>query len=210
MAAIILFQQEIRKFLLIIGRSTSLNDNRIFDNLPWRKSQAPRYFDLTPITDAVRALSATHTGALIVFAKTSELKFYAESGDLMDALLSKRLLLSIFNKTSPLHDGAVIIAYGRIKAARCILPVTENPDLPANFGLRHRAALGMTEVTDCLVVVVSEETGQISLVVNGEMHNNLTVNELRKELTAHLFEEGDNKEVEMPAKTENALLKEIE
>lgn len=187
LAAIVLFQQEIRKFLLLIGKSTSFNDNKLFDNLPWRRMGVGA-FDLTPIIEATRQLAISHTGALMVFPKTSELKFYAESGDSIDAELSKRLLLAIFNKTSPLHDGAVIVASGRIKAARCILPVTENPDLPAHFGLRHRAALGMSETTDSVVVVVSEETGQISLVVNGEMTSNLTPNELKKALQQHLFE----------------------
>jgi uncharacterized protein (TIGR00159 family) len=187
LAAIVLFQQEIRKFLLLIGKSTSLNDNKLFENLPWRKGTEGS-FDLTPVIEAVRQLSSSHTGALLVFPKTSELRFYAESGDAIDAELSKRLLLAIFNKTSPLHDGAVIIALGRIKAARCILPVTDNPDLPAHFGLRHRAALGMSETTDSVVVVVSEETGQISLVVSGAMASNLTPNELKKALQQHLFE----------------------
>jgi diadenylate cyclase len=192
LAAIVLFQQEIRKFLLLIGKSTSLNDNKLFDNLPWRKV-TPGEFDLSPIIDAARALGNSHTGALIVMAKTSELRFYAESGDPLDAVLSKRLLLSIFNKTSPLHDGAVIIAGGRIKAARCILPVTENLDLPANYGLRHRAALGMSDATDSIILVVSEETGQLSVVVNGQIKHNLTPAEVKKEMTNYLFEDEDQK-----------------
>jgi diadenylate cyclase len=192
LAAIVLFQQEIRKFLLLIGKSTSLNDNKLFDNLPWRKVTTGE-FDISPVVEAARALGNSHTGALIVMAKTSELRFYAESGDALDAVLSKRLLLSIFNKTSPLHDGAVIIAGGRIKAARCILPVTENPDLPANYGLRHRAALGMSEATDSIILVVSEETGQLSVVVNGQIKHNLTPTEVKKEMSNYLFEDEDQK-----------------
>jgi DNA integrity scanning protein DisA with diadenylate cyclase activity len=119
---------------------------------------------------------------------SSELKFYAESGDLIDAAVSKRLLMSIFNKTSPLHDGAVIIASNRIKAARCILPVSENPDVPASLGLRHRAAIGLTEVTDSVVLVVSEETGQISLVRAGEVFRNLSSSDLRAKMNEMLFD----------------------
>jgi len=101
--------------------------------------------------------------------------------------VSKRLLLSIFNKTSPLHDGAVIVAGGRIQAARCILPVSENPDVPASLGLRHRAAIGLTEITDAVVLVVSEETGAMSLVHHGTVHRDLPTAELRARLNEWLL-----------------------
>ena len=97
-------------------------------------------------------------------------------------------MLSIFNKNSPLHDGAVIIADSRIKAARCILPVTDSKDVPASMGLRHRAAIGLTEVTDSVVLVVSEETGQISLVRNGQVFRNLAASDLRSRLNHFLFD----------------------
>ena len=115
---------------------------------------------------------------------------YAESGDHLDAEVSKRLLLAIFQKTSPLHDGAVIIAQGRLRAARCILPVSQNPEVPAALGLRHRAALGLTEATDAIVLVVSEETGQVSLVRQGEIHRNLTPNEVKSRLGEWLYPGG--------------------
>lgn len=189
-AALILFQQEIRKFLLLIGRTTAFNNDRIFGNLPWRKRGKANHYDISPIIEASKTLGGSNTGALIVFAKSSELRFYAESGDSIDAEISKRLVLSIFNKNSPLHDGAMIISgNGRIKAARCILPVTENQDLPASYGLRHRAALGMTEVTDSTILVVSEETGQLSVARNGKMFKNLTPVELRQKLNLYLFED---------------------
>jgi len=187
LAAIILFQQEIRRLLLMIGKTTAFNNDKLFKGFPWRKGEDGR-FNLTPFIEAAKSLAGKNTGALIVFTRSSELKFYAESGDLLDAVISKRLLLSIFNKTSPLHDGAVIIADNRIKAARCILPVTESNNVPASMGLRHRAAIGLTEVTDSVVLVVSEETGQISLVKDGEVFRNLAVSDLRSRLNHFLFD----------------------
>lgn len=195
LAAIILFQQEIRKFLFMIGRTTAFNRETIFKGLPWRKNNKAADLNITPIIEAAKSLGATNTGALIVLSKSSELKFYAESGDLIDAVISKRLLLSIFNKYSPLHDGAVIIYNKRIEAARCILPVTERDNLPAQFGLRHRAAIGMSETTDTLVVVVSEETGKISTVRNGIIHHNLSSQELRSKINAYLYEQEEDEEV---------------
>lgn len=187
-AAIILFQQEIRKFLLILGKTTFLNNEKLLFRLPWKKKFKRDILNLNPIIESAKILSGTNTGALIVFARGSELKFYAESGDILDALISKRLFISIFQKTSPLHDGAVIIASNRIKAARCILPVSESDQLPANFGLRHRAAIGMTEVTDSVVLVVSEENGQISIAINGRLETNLSKSELKIKLNQYLFE----------------------
>ncbi len=186
LAAIVLFQPELRKFFLLIGKSTALNKDSFFGGAPWRKGGQDNRLDITPFVEAAKSLSAKYTGALIVFAQSSELKFYAESGDKIDATISKRLLLSIFNKTSPLHDGAVIIDNQRIKAARCILPVSENDELPASLGLRHRAAIGMTELTDSVVLVVSEETGNISLVKNGHIYRELTPAQLREKLSALL------------------------
>lgn len=191
LAAIILFQQEIRKFLLLIGKNTALRRDNIFKGLPWRRSLVDREFNITPIIEAAKTLGGSNTGALIVFAKSSELRFYAESGDLIDALVSKRLLLAIFNKNSPLHDGGVIIYKGKIKAARCILPVTERDNLPAQFGLRHRAAIGMSETTDALVLIVSEETGQMSLAKNGKLWHNLSSQELRTRINQYLFDNVD-------------------
>jgi uncharacterized protein (TIGR00159 family) len=187
-AAIILFQQEIRKFLLLIGKSTVFSEDSFFINWPWKKKVKKEQLNLNPIVETAKILGGTNTGALIVFAKGSELKFYAESGDILDAQISKRLLIAIFQKNSPLHDGAVIIANGRIKAARCILPVSENDQLPAHLGLRHRAAIGMTEVTDSVVLIVSEETGQISLALNGSIETNLSKGELKSKLNHYLYE----------------------
>ena len=192
-AVLILFQPEIRKFLLLVGKTTAFNRDNFFKAF-WKKEDEDSKINVTPIIDASKSLSGSNTGALIVFSKNSPLKFYSESGDEIDAIVSKRLLLAIFNKYSPLHDGAVIIYENRIKAARCILPVTERDNLSAEFGLRHRAAIGMTEITDTLVVVVSEETGQMSAVRNGEIYHNLSAKELRKKINDYLYEESGDEE----------------
>lgn len=185
-AAIIIFAPEIRKFLLIVGRSSIFSDDNVWKDILffWRKKENSA-FNISPIIDAAKTLAGSNTGALIVISSTVELKFYAESGDILDAELSKRLLISIFNKYSPLHDGAVIIHKGRIKAARCILPVTER-EVPAQFGLRHRAGIGMSEATDALILVVSEETGQISMMKNGKVLHNLSFQEIREIINDYL------------------------
>ncbi|MBS4069904.1 diadenylate cyclase CdaA [Algoriphagus aquatilis] len=185
-AAIIIFAPEIRKFLLIVGRSSIFSDDNVWKDILffWKKKENSA-FNIAPIIDAAKVLAGSNTGALIVISSTVELKFYAESGDILDAELSKRLLISIFNKYSPLHDGAVIIHKGRIKAARCILPVTER-EVPAQFGLRHRAGIGMSEATDALILVVSEETGQISMMKNGKVLHNLSFQEIREIINDYL------------------------
>ncbi len=187
LAAIILFQPEIRKFLLLIGKTTDFGKINSFRNFfRLKKNVQEPGFNITPVIEAIKTLGGSNTGALIVFSRDSALKFYSESGDEIEAVLSKRLLISIFNKNSPLHDGAVIVYKGKIKAARCVLPVSESENLPAQFGLRHRAALGMSEVTDTAVLVVSEETGQFSLARNGKLEHNLSTQELRKGINEYL------------------------
>jgi diadenylate cyclase len=188
-AAIIIFAPEFRKFLLILGRSSIFSDDNVWKDLLffWRKKENSG-FNISPIIDAAKVLAGSNTGALIVISSTVELKFYAESGDILDAELSKRLLISIFNKHSPLHDGAVIIHKGKIKAARCILPVTER-EVPAQFGLRHRAGIGMSEATDALILVISEETGQISMAKNGKVLHNLSFQEVREIINDYLNNE---------------------
>jgi diadenylate cyclase len=187
LATIILFQQEIRKFLLVIGKSTSFKSgDSFFRSFAIWKKQDPGGYSVSPIIDAIKAMSVTNTGALLVFTRDSELKFYVDSGDLIDADISNRLLLSIFNKYSPLHDGAVIIHKDRIRAARCILPVSENDNLPAQFGLRHRAAVGMSEITDTLIVIVSEETGEMSVAEHGIVSKNLSGMEIRERINDYL------------------------
>ena len=191
LAVIILFQQEIRKFLLLVGRTTALDDGQLVKNIRgiWSTDKRTLRSDVTAIVDAATVLSGSNTGALMVLSRDSELKFYADSGDRMDAVISKRLLLSIFNKYSPLHDGGVIIYRNKIVAARVILPVTERDDIPAQYGLRHRAAIGMSEQTDTLLIVVSEETGQMGVIKQGQIYHNLTAKELRTEINNYLMED---------------------
>ncbi len=189
LAAIILFQQEIRKFLLMMGRTNIFEEGKLMKKVRfWTQNGKSHRSNITPIVEAVKSLAGSNTGALIVLSVDSPLKFYAESGDMMDSLLSKRLLLAIFNKYSPLHDGAVIVHNDRIVAARCILPVTEQDNIPAQYGLRHRAGLGMSENTETYIIVVSEETGQISSMMDGTVSHNISTQELRKQINKYLNE----------------------
>jgi uncharacterized protein (TIGR00159 family) len=177
LAMIILFQPEIRKFLLVIGRGTEFRENFLKNIAQWRNTYTDD-FDVHEVIEAVKTLKASRTGALIVFSRDTELKFYAETGEPLDAEITRQLLLSIFNKHSPLHDGAVLIYKGRIKAARCVLPVSENDNLPPHFGMRHRSAIGMSEATDTLVLAVSEETGRVILARNGKYLRGLKLRQL--------------------------------
>jgi uncharacterized protein (TIGR00159 family) len=186
LGALIIFQNEIRKFLLLIGKTTTFQDFTFSSFFRFGAFQTRGQFDITPIIDALKNLGGTNTGALIVVSKSDDLKFFAETGDILDAEISKRLLISIFFKNSPLHDGAVIIHKGRIVAARCILPVSDNQQIPASMGLRHRAGIGISEVHDVSVLVVSEETGQLSFIRNGEIFHNLSPLEMRQKLNEYL------------------------
>jgi DNA integrity scanning protein DisA with diadenylate cyclase activity len=125
-------------------------------------------------------MQKSRTGALIVFAKYFDEEHFHNSGEPIDAKVSKRLLESIFQKHSPLHDGAVVITEGKLKVASCILPLTENDKLPLHFGLRHRAGIGISEVSDSVAVIVSEETGQIAYAKQGRARMNISISELEK------------------------------
>ncbi|MGC9345055.1 MAG: diadenylate cyclase CdaA [Bacteroidales bacterium] len=168
-ALIIVFQQEIRRFLIMMG-SRYISRNRMrFEKLLKMDFDPRPAIKTRSILKAVISLSNSLTGALIVIRKKSTLDIYAQSGDIMNANTTSRLIISIFNKLSPLHDGAIIIDKEKIAAARVVLPVTDNPDLPPEYGLRHRAALGISELTDAFVIVVSEENGKVSVARNGEL-----------------------------------------
>lgn len=201
-AVIILFQQEIRKFLLLLGKTTIFDEGNVFKNIQnlWQEKFDKNHLDVSPLVDAMKTMSGSNTGALIVFSRSSELKFFADSGDRLEALISKRLIMAIFNKLSPLHDGAIIINANRVVAARCILPVSEREDIPAQFGLRHRAALGMSETTDSLVVIVSEETGQLTCARNGEFEHNLSTKEVRNRIMGYLTNLESSKNESLMAK----------
>ncbi len=189
LAMIILFQSEIRKFLLLIGRTTEINRDSIFRGIANWHAEPHDDFNVHELIEAAKSLKATRTGALIVFSRDIELKFYVETGDPLDAKVNKRLLLSIFNKSSPLHDGAIIIYKGRIKAARCVLPVSENDHLPTHFGLRHRSAIGMSETTDTLVMAISEETGRLILSRNGKYIRGLRLRQVEQKILEYLHNE---------------------
>ncbi len=185
-ALIIVFQQEIRRFLLILGTRYRSSQGLFPEWFFSFNDQGEETVPLKPILEAAERLSKTKTGALIAIARQSELKAIQETGDQINADISSRLLESIFFKNNPLHDGAVIIIHNKIVAARCILPTTENIYLPANFGMRHRAALGMSEKNDSLVILVSEETGKIGYAVEGEIYTGLTLQELSQRLESDL------------------------
>ena len=178
LALIILFQQEIRRFLLHIG-TRYMQRNKYMRWLMRGGQNVAMSIKTDEIVEACRRMSETKTGALIVITRRSSLDLYSETGDIIDADLNRRLLQNIFFKNAPLHDGAVIIQNDRIHAARCTLPTTDNPNLPANYGTRHKAAVGITEVTDAVVAVVSEETGSISFVDNGIIQSWLTADRLK-------------------------------
>ena len=185
LALIIVFQQEVRRFLLIIGSNSFTGKDSITNKiLPWNWSaKKQKSINITPIVKAFSSMAKNKTGAIIVITRSTDMNFYESTGDIMDAEVSKRLLESIFFKNSPLHDGAVIIENDKIKAARCVLPVTDNTELPAHYGMRHRAAIGITEQTDAISVIVSEETGNISVAIDGKIQANLSPDELERILT---------------------------
>jgi uncharacterized protein (TIGR00159 family) len=181
-ALIIVFQLEIRRFLIMIGtRYISKNRLRLASMFRMDLNPRPR-LRINSIIKAVINLSNSKTGALIVIKRKSTLEMYAQAGDILEANISSRLIISIFNKNSPLHDGAIIIDKDKIFAARVVLPVTDNPDLPPDYGLRHRAALGITEVTDALVIIVSEEKGKISIAENNEIRRGISSRDLMERL----------------------------
>jgi diadenylate cyclase len=180
-ALIIVFQQEIRRFLLIVGNRSILAQPRIrkkFGAWKWN-DQKVEELNSKAIIKACFNMSKSKTGALIVISKDSELKYHASTGDQIDGIVSSNLLETIFFKNNPMHDGGVIIHSNKIKAARCILPVSDNPKIHASYGLRHRAAVGITENSTAVAIIVSEETGEISFCKNGNLKHKLEIDELR-------------------------------
>lgn len=181
-AVMVVFQQEIRKFLLYIGSNEFVknkNWKNIFSINKNENGNGEYVLDADAIINACFSMSETKTGALIIVSRKSDLKFYVNTGELIDSALTDRMLENIFYKNSPLHDGAVIVKDNRIVAARCVLPVTEKENFPSNFGMRHRAAVGITETTDAIAITVSEQTGAVSLTTKGEINSNLNKDKLR-------------------------------
>ena len=177
-ALIILFQQEIRRFLIYLGGRYFPNRNFSLENFLGRNETSTEKVRITSIHKACINLAESKTGALIVIARQSSLSLYAETGDILNAQTSSRLLESIFIKNSPLHDGAVILQNEKIVSARCVLPFTNNTELAAHYGMRHRAGLGISENTDAFVIIISEERGDISIAENGELISGISDQEL--------------------------------
>lgn len=180
LALIIVFQPEIRKFLLLLGTRSFLNRNPrgLFRRL-WQFDESIK-LNVSAIVNTCQRFAESKTGALIVLTRENDLGFFVETGETIDARLSEQLLENIFFKNSPLHDGAVIITSNRIRAARCVLPVSDSREFPAHLGLRHRAAAGITAQSDAIAVIVSEQTGRISWSKGGEIKRNVKPVQLRE------------------------------
>lgn len=184
LGAIVLFQPELRRGLEQIGRSRFKD---IF-NLDEANNRIQVTALIEEIVKACTEFSRTYTGALIVIEMNTRVGEIINTGIQLDSNVTSELLINIFTPNTPLHDGAVIIRDNKIKAAACFLPLTDNPNLSKELGTRHRAALGISEVSDCISVVVSEESGKISFALNGGLTRNLTSDTLRKALNKNLLE----------------------
>ena len=186
LAIIVLFQEEIRKFLYSLGAH-----NKLRKVVNWftvrrdEKSVTPREA-IMPIVMACINMARAKCGALIVIERTTPLDDITATGDTVDAQINQRLIENIFFKNSPLHDGAMVISHRRIKAAGCILPVSHDFDIPRELGLRHRAAMGISQASDAVAIVVSEETGRISVAIKGQFRLRLSAENLEALLTEEL------------------------
>lgn len=178
---VVLFQEEIRRFLLALG---SHKGWKFLSNLFSKKNdESDKKKIVAPVVLACMNMARKNTGALIVIQQDVDLSVYIHTGEMFSADVNARLIENIFFKNSPLHDGAMIIADNRIKAAGCILPVAQNASLPKDLGLRHRSALGMSLETDALVIIVSEERGKISVAQKGKLSLNISAEELQQILS---------------------------
>lgn len=177
---VILFQDEIKRFLVQLG---SHKRWRFFFNFFLKHKEQGEKPYIIPVVYACMNMAKTKTGALIVIEQGVSLDNYKNTGDTINANVNARLIENIFFKNSPLHDGAMVISKKRIKAAGCILPVSHNLDIPKELGLRHRAAMGISQVSDAHAIIVSEETGAISVAYKGQFHLRLTAEELESLLT---------------------------
>ena len=181
LALIVLFQDDVRKFLVTVGSHKRWENVLRF--LRKSKQEKIEQSDIMPIVMACMSMSKSKTGALIVIEKNLPLNEIIRSGETINADVNQRLIENIFFKNSPLHDGAMIIRHNQIIAAGCILPVSHDLNIPKELGLRHRAAMGVSQETDALAIIVSEETGGISAAYKGQFHLRLTAEELERILT---------------------------
>ncbi|MCD8262212.1 MAG: diadenylate cyclase CdaA [Bacteroides sp.] len=180
-ALIVLFQDDIRRFLLTIG--SHQRASALFRFLQGNKSNQQDHEEIVQIVLACKSMGKQKTGALIVIERDLPLDEIVRTGEIVDAAISQRLIENIFFKNSPLHDGAMVISKGRIKAAGCILPVSHSLDIPKELGLRHRAAMGISQDSDAYAVIVSEETCSISVAYRGQFYLRLSAEELERMLT---------------------------
>ena len=179
---VILFQDEIRRFLMALGSHRGWNFlGNLFSKRGSDKENEGKF--VAPVVLACMNMARKKTGALIVIQQEVDLTVFEHTGEMFNADVNARLIENIFFKNSPLHDGAMIIADGRIKAAGCILPVAQNANLPKDLGLRHRSALGMSLETDALIIIVSEERGKISVAHNGKLEINISAEDLQQILS---------------------------
>ena len=176
LALIILFQDELRRFLVTLGSHKRLGS--FFRFLTGNKQEKTEKADIMPIVLACMSMSKGKVGALIVIEKSMPLNDIIRTGEIINANVNQRLIENIFFKNSPLHDGAMIVAGGRIKAAGCILPVSHDSNVPRQLGLRHRSALGISQSTDAMAIIVSEETGNISVACGGKLSLRLSSTDL--------------------------------
>ena len=193
LAIIIIFQPEIRHLLNRVANQTGISRRTgdLFNRLLGIKEERLGSRSVEELVEAVRAMSAEKTGALIVIQHKSSMDEFMDTGDRFDAEINRRLIQNVFFKNSPLHDGAMVIVGNRIAAARCQLPMTNRTDLPASYGMRHRAAIGLSEDTDADVIVVSEESGGVRFVRNGEAKEVESIQELRELLGSALSAQKD-------------------
>lgn len=181
---VIIFQDQIKRFLIELGSHRRWKFLAKMFHAKRSKTADSHSLELImPIVYACRNMSKTKTGALIVIKQQVSLDDYESTGDAINANINSRLIETIFFKNSPLHDGALIVEAGRLNAAGCILPVSHDRDVPKALGLRHRAALGMSQATDALCIVVSEETGRITIAHRGTLHIDLDSTELEHRLS---------------------------
>ncbi|MDD5974632.1 MAG: diadenylate cyclase CdaA [Bacteroidales bacterium] len=183
-ALVVIFQNEIRRFFRQLGTKSNWKILTEFSNL-FNKSKdiEPNSFPTMELVIACRNMSRSKTGALIVIKRSTALDDFIDKPDVFTADINARLVENIFFKNSPLHDGAMIIADGKIVAASAQLPMSHKPDIPRHLGMRHRAALGISECSDAVVIIISEETGTISLAIDGNYKLNLTPEDLERQLT---------------------------
>jgi diadenylate cyclase len=186
-ALIIVFQQEIRKFLLMIGTTNFTNKRNFLKQLKFLQTEKGSEIDTESILEACKKMSKTKTGVLIVIERTNSLDFLINTGDKMNAQINDALLQSVFYKNSPLHDGALIIRDNYIVATRAILPISDSTKIPARFGLRHKAAIGVSEKTDAVCLLVSEETGEVSYIKDGGFEFYKDLKELNEKLRKDLM-----------------------